>query len=316
MEKKRKHVTLRPNYTDMNERNVITLENIIHQVLNESVNYKNQVMISHIKDLSLFKTPCHLKAISILVCLNGELECSINLHTYKLGKNSVLIIFPENIIQLKSTKDLEAFAIILSSEFVRKLSLDPLSVSHLLAWDVTRKAKLELPEKEIDHLSHYLAILEKTMKSPFNDTSDNLMMYISSAFMDEIIQLHHHYQPAIAEDINGSKRKLNILDKFVELVGIYHSQERELKFYADKMCITPKYLADTVKNISGKKATEWICDFVIMEAQSLLRYSGLTVHEISEKLNFSSQSAFGKYFKYQVGVSPSEYQGRGQDEEK
>mgnify|MGYP003297548408 CR=1 FL=1 len=64
---------------------------------------------------------------------------------------------------------------------------------------------------------------------------------------------------------------------------------------------------------SGKKATEWICDFVIMEAQSLLRYSGLSVHEISERLNFPSQSAFGKYFKYQVGVSPSDFLENNQE---
>lgn len=291
----------------MNESNVITLNNIVHKGLNETVNYKNQVMISRIKDLSLFKSPCHLRAISILVCLNGELECSINLQTYKLGKHSALINFPENIIQLKSARDLEAFAIILSSEFVRKLSLDMQSVSHLYACEVNRNAKFELPSNEIDHLSHYLSILENTMTPPLSETSDSLMIYLASAFLTEFMQLHHHYLPDTITDIKGTKGKLHILDKFVELVGEYHSQERELKFYADKMCITPKYLADTVKQTSGKKATEWIGDFVIMEAQSLLRYSGLNVHEISEKLNFSSQSAFGKYFKYQVGVSPSEY---------
>lgn len=297
----------------MDENNVITIKNIVHQVLNESVNYKNQIMISRIKDLSLFKTPCHLRAISILVCISGEIECSINLQTYRLGRYSVLINFPENIIQLKSVNNLEAFAIILSSEFVRKLSMDMLSVSHLFSYEANRNAMFELPKEEIRHLSHYLAILEKNISAPINETSDSLMKYLVSAFMTEIMQLHNHYHPNTSTNVKGGKGKLHILDRFVELVGEYHASERELKFYADKMCITPKYLADTVKQTSGKKATEWICDFVIMEAQSLLRYSGLSVHEISERLNFPSQSAFGKYFKYQVGVSPSDFLENNQE---
>ena len=59
---------------------------------------------------------------------------------------------------------------------------------------------------------------------------------------------------------------------------------------------------------SGKKATDWISEMVILEAKSLLKYSGMNIQQIAHQLNFPSQSAFGKYFKCQVGITPSEFQ--------
>lgn len=291
----------------MSESNVITIKNLVDTGLNEYINYRNQIVISFIKDLSLFRIPCHLKATTILVCLSGELECSINLQSYKLGQYSVLINSPENIIQLNSVKDLKAFAILISSELMYSLSLDMLSLTHYHSYEVNKNGMFVLPREEIKVLSHYLSILRNTMTSPVTETSDDLLKHLAAAFVTNIMLLHHHYHTNMMNEVSGSKTKFLILDKFIELVGMYHSQEREVRFYADKMSITPKYLSNTVKQVSGKKATEWIGDFVILEAKSLLRYSGRNVQEVAQKLNFPTQSAFGKYFKSQVGISPSEF---------
>ena len=67
------------------------------------------------------------------------------------------------------------------------------------------------------------------------------------------------------------------------------------------------YLSTVIKNVSGKTAAEWIDDYVILEAKSLLKSTNLTIQQISDGLNFPSQSFFGKYFKRQTGISPKEY---------
>jgi transcriptional regulator, araC family len=82
---------------------------------------------------------------------------------------------------------------------------------------------------------------------------------------------------------------------------------RQLNFYADKLCITAKYLSTTVKNNSGISASEWIKRYVILEAQRLLKNSSMTIQQISNELNFPSQTFFSKYFKHQIGLSPKEY---------
>lgn len=59
-----------------------------------------------------------------------------------------------------------------------------------------------------------------------------------------------------------------------------------------------------MRAFSGRSAAEWINEYAITEAKMMLRFSDLSIQQVAEKLNFPSQSAFGKYFKQYVGVSP------------
>ncbi len=73
------------------------------------------------------------------------------------------------------------------------------------------------------------------------------------------------------------------------------------------MSLTPKYLSQIVRKVSGRfAATD--TDYVILEAKALLKSRKYTIQQIADRLNFANQSFFGKYFKEKVGCSPSEYQ--------
>ena len=87
----------------------------------------------------------------------------------------------------------------------------------------------------------------------------------------------------------------------------YHTSERNMAFYADKLCLTPKYLSKLVKSVSGRSAPDWIDAFVILEAKNMLKYSDLSIKEIVCKLNFPNQSVFYKFFKSHAGKTPSQY---------
>jgi len=86
---------------------------------------------------------------------------------------------------------------------------------------------------------------------------------------------------------------------------------RSVEFYADKLSLTPKYLTTVVRETSGKTAHDWIIEYVILSAKALLKSTNITIQEISDRLNFPSQSFFGKYFKQQTGMSPVEYRKNG-----
>lgn len=106
-------------------------------------------------------------------------------------------------------------------------------------------------------------------------------------------------------------RAQQLFDKFMKLLNAYHSKERSLQFYADRMFLTPKYVSGMIKSYSGRSALDWINEYVVLEAQMMLRYTEMTVQEIAYALNFPTQSAFGKYFKQQLGVSPKQYRTVG-----
>ena len=101
-----------------------------------------------------------------------------------------------------------------------------------------------------------------------------------------------------------------IVEKFLHLVEIHYKEQRGLEFYADKLCITSKHLSKVVKETSGKTANIMIDEHVTLEAKALLKSTNMTIEQVSDELNFPSQSFFGKYFKRVTGMSPSEYKGK------
>jgi AraC-like DNA-binding protein len=83
--------------------------------------------------------------------------------------------------------------------------------------------------------------------------------------------------------------------------------ERRVSWYAHELCISPKYLSETIKQVSRRTPNDWIDNYVTLEIRVLLRNSTRSIKEIAEDMNFPNQSFFGRYFKEHVGMSPSEY---------
>ena len=98
-----------------------------------------------------------------------------------------------------------------------------------------------------------------------------------------------------------------IFTRFIKLLEQNYKHERRVSWYADQLCITAKYLSETIKNVSHRTPNEWIDNYVTVEMRVLLRNSSKSIKEIAEELHFANQSFLGKYFKEHVGMSPSEY---------
>jgi AraC-like DNA-binding protein len=115
------------------------------------------------------------------------------------------------------------------------------------------------------------------------------------------------YQSHILSGEAQQSKQSVLLDRFMNLVRENFRERRDVGFYADKLCLTPKYFSKIIKDNSGISASEWIDNYIILEAKALLKSTNMTIQQISDELNFPSQSFFGKYFKRVVGVSPKEY---------
>jgi len=91
------------------------------------------------------------------------------------------------------------------------------------------------------------------------------------------------------------------------LVKDNYRKERRVSWYGEQLCITPKYLSETVKQVSHRTPNEWIDHYVTLEIRVLLKNTTMNIKEIAEELSFPNQSFLGKYFKEHVGMSPSKY---------
>jgi AraC-like DNA-binding protein len=103
------------------------------------------------------------------------------------------------------------------------------------------------------------------------------------------------------------RRSEKVFTNFLKMVEENCRKERRVAWYAQQLNITPKYLSEAVKRVSGRSAVEWVENYVTMELRVLLKNSTKTIKEIANEMNFPNQSFLGKYFKEHVGVTPSEY---------
>jgi AraC-like DNA-binding protein len=98
-----------------------------------------------------------------------------------------------------------------------------------------------------------------------------------------------------------------LCERFINLVAENFKRERDIGFYADRLCTSNKYLSTLLKHNTGMTALEWIERYVVLYAKSCLSSTTMTVQQISDELDFPSQSVFGKYFKRVEGISPKTY---------
>ena len=111
-----------------------------------------------------------------------------------------------------------------------------------------------------------------------------------------------------SKELQVSERVTSLLRNFIGLLynGEY-VRNRDLEFYASRLCITPHYLSEICKKISGKPASYWIDRFTMQEITRLLRQKELSLSEIAERMNFSSLSYFSRYIRKRLGIHPTGY---------
>lgn len=102
-------------------------------------------------------------------------------------------------------------------------------------------------------------------------------------------------------------RAEELTDAFFRLLHRHYGTERSLAFYADRLCVTTKYLSKVIRRTTGRTVCFWIGDFTIKEAKLLLRSTGASVIEIADMLNFPNSSFFAKFFRRYTGFSPVEF---------
>lgn len=288
--------------------NEISVEQLLEQDIPELVSFnKDIVMVNNFSDLNLFSHPVRLKATTVLICLKGEIDCSINLHNYLITENHMLVNLTGDIIQINRAENIAGYAIILSEEYLQQIQLDFKfrARSYISFRD---NGPISIPMEELTYLKPYYILLKKNIA----DGNSEVIKGLALALSHTIASLMKRYQKqASSESERNETRSQQIFNRFMKLLGIYHTKERSLQFYADKMFLTPKYVSGMIKSYSGKGALEWINEYVVLEAKMMLRYSEMNVQEIAYALNFPTQSAFGKYFKQQSGMSPKQYRTNG-----
>ncbi|MGN0088868.1 MAG: helix-turn-helix domain-containing protein [Candidatus Limimorpha sp.] len=264
-------------------------------------------------DLELLKYPCRIEGFISVYCRRGHFKCSINLKDYDIHDGMVIFNKPDNIIQLTPINDDEVVEVIIlaiSQKYMSTWQSD-LNKIFIDALKVLNSPIIELNEEDIALMIQYIRLLNNVINSDSTYKEDSACHLITSIFylIGGFLKKRSADEEMRAAPIASSRHK-RVFEMFIELVEKNHHKERAVGFYADKLCITPKYLSKIIKDISGFSAPDIISKYVILEAQHLLRHSDLSIKEIADQLNFANQSFFYKYFKSRTGITPNSYRQR------
>jgi|AGTN01.2.fsa_nt_gi AraC-type DNA-binding domain-containing proteins len=260
------------------------------------------ILFDNIKIMPAFKYPFKVDVTTAMLCLQGSLKGSFNMKSYTLQAPCFNIILADQILQYEHiSNDFKALFLVLSKRFSDSLFVNmedrlPLYLS------VKDNPYVPLNAESMEVMKTYYEMFRRIVKQKDNPNRLEIVKHLTLAFFYMTgSQLH-----MLPKENKKSKQEI-LLDSFLDFVQKHYKEERGVNFYAEKLCLTPKYLSTVIRKTSGKSAAEWIDEYVLLEAKALLKSTKMTILQISDELNFPSQSFFGKYFKRLAGVSPKEY---------
>lgn len=260
--------------------------------------------------MQVFRFPCRIDAFIIGVGTEGETSVSFNLHEFRLKKDSMFIFTPKNILLVNSQQYFKADVIAISPDFMRRINIDIKNMMPLFLKFVENPT-LALTPEESRSMRGMIAQIERETRGPETHFSFDIVSGLIAATIYKVGDIMYHYLAEHPEGQNNShNRAEEYFKQFTHLLGEHFREERSVGFYARQLCITPKYLTTLIKRISGQSVSEWIDNYVILEAKTLLKYSTMSIQEIAYYLNFPNQSFFGSYFKRNTGMSPSQYKAQ------
>ena len=250
--------------------------------------------------LPAFTEPVKLTASISIFVRDGRFKFSNNLITYDYEGPAIVNIRNGETLQLLSiSADFSASFIVMSKFFVEDIFLHINDMQNLSA--MARHPVAKVPTDLLPKFEN----LYRSLHLVAADTGNPQML---KALQHSIIAFYYRYAYRCYEFLDSAADSAaRLSDRFIKLVKDKFKTERFLEYYADELGVTPKHLSRTVKAQTGYSAASWIERFLILEAKILLKSTNLTVQQISDNLNFPTQSFFGKYFKKNVGVSPKLY---------
>lgn len=246
-----------------------------------------------------FRSP----APTIVLVEEGVIEGCINLNKVRLEAPCLAILLPDDILEpLSQSEVVHGKSILMSDTFAAQLELK----SNYDLYDSIRKHPvIPLNAEAMQSLQLYFDLVKRTTQLVDNPNRTEMIVCLTRA-MYYGAGYYFHQMGKCTEH----SRNEQIVSGFMQLVHAHCRKERRLEFYASKMCLSNKYLANVISSHTHKPASHWIQEHVLLEAKSLLR-SGMSTCQVADALHFPDPSVFGKYFRRYEGITPAAFRKKG-----
>lgn len=241
-----------------------------------------------------------------ILCLSGRCEIVYNHNLFTIEEKDCAIIRTSGLIEsIRASEDLSVMVVYVDPVFIEK-STPNNNYGMRGSLSLAQDPVMHLNDEEFRRCKKNFEEIARRKDMVWHHFMDEMMISVIQTMILDFYDFHMR--------INGhaeiQTQSASVMRRFMTILesGEYR-KNREVSYYASELCVTPKYLSEISKSISGNSASWWINRFTILDISRQLRDRSQSFTEISDMFNFSSLSYFCRYVQRYLGMSPSEYRG-------
>lgn len=271
--------------------------------IQDALGSTSQYLVTTLKHSDPSKMPIRIDGGAICVCTKGEAKVSIDTKDYTISPATELLLFPDMTVRFYNCSTDFTLSLFIFSKSIFQQALvkfDPLFFQAIYS----RPVHAHIDGAEETTLS-YFKILRKIGSDSRNSFRNVIAMNLLRSMMLDIYDKISRFYSK--EEHTIENRKEELYHKFMLLISEFSKEQRNVGFYAQKLCITPRYLAEITESIAKETPKETIDIYIIQEIKLILTFSEMTIQQIADYMNFPDQSYLGRYFKHHTGISPANY---------
>ena len=247
-----------------------------------------------------------------ILCHAGKAQFSFMGNTYTMETGDwVIWQMSSRISDALYSSDFNADFLLVDKDFLLEYNPEKVWASKAFVF-IKKNAVFHLDERGKAMIEHNLIQIKRRIAEPHLFQKEILGRQLQ-IFLLDLWEIYKNAMENIQQTDNSSAL---LFTRFMNLLPEHSKTEREVAFYADKLCVSAKYLSEVVKKSSGHPASYWINGYAMQEILAYLKRSDLTLAEISNKMNFYNPAHFTRFVKNQTGDSPTELRLKQKQENK
>lgn len=254
--------------------------------------------------VSFHFSPMLSDAFCIMFVRSGTALFSVDYHTDRLGSGTLLFLTPKMVFSLDcADNDFVMEGVCFAPAYFDSLASHAPVYNQMISYmNEYPLPVLALSGSESDCLMRMMSLYAEVSKSCLH--SNGILLHLSNLLLLQVSEWLH---VSCSADTGKVSHAVELYRSFRKLLTSNYSTEHYIAFYADRLCISPAYLSRVVRNVSGQTVNYHISHMLLTRARCLLDCSDRSVKQIADMLGFADQASFGKFFREQMGMSPTAY---------
>ena len=249
--------------------------------------------------------PGTIAAYGYTIVLQGWMTMLFNGREVHFTKDDLIIYTPGMMVSvIDISDDYRGICLVADKDFAFESPTmrDAIRAAYLPAVELS-EPRLTLAEEDNLHLMELMGIIRRYLLSADHPFRSECLRTTYGLFLLELNAI----QERTIRERRFPKRIEELFFDFLRLVPIHFTEHRDVAFYASQLCITPRYLSQIVRDISGRTVIDHINQMLLMEVSYLLQQTSLSIVQIADRLHFSEAASFTRFFTRMKGMTPREF---------